>query len=164
MSALYAATLQAFKAQGWSYQEVPGMEVIETLFEAHHARIPVHVQVFGEAGIATAVSTCATEVPRTHRLQAAELIMRTNKELNLGNFELDWDEGKVMFRVSNIFPPHRHDERILASLVHAAIAEMDRFTPFLGELVRVPKQELLLLRVSDLMKREDLLPPAPAEE
>lgn len=140
------------------------MEVVESVFEAHHAKIPVHVQVFAEAGIASAVSAATLQVPRTHRLQAAELLMRVNKELSLGNFELDWDEGRVMFRVSNIFPPHRHDERILASLVHAAIAEMDRLTPFLGELCRVPKNELLLLRVPDLMKREDLLPPAPAEE
>jgi hypothetical protein len=38
---------------------------------------------------------------------------------------------------------------------------MDRLTPFLGEIVRTPKGELLLLKVADLMLREDLLPPAP---
>ena len=34
MSALYAATLSAFKTQGWHYREVQGMEVIESEFEA----------------------------------------------------------------------------------------------------------------------------------
>ena len=163
-SALFAATLSAFKAQSWVYREVPGMEVIEADFEAHHTKVPLHVQVYGEPNIASVVARASTTVPKTHRIQVAELIMRTNKELNLGNFELDWDDGVVMFRVTNIFPHGHQDERILASLVHAAIAEIDRITPFLGEICRTPKGELILLRVTDLMKRQDLLPPAPASE
>ncbi|MEN3941240.1 hypothetical protein WJU23_08100 [Prosthecobacter sp. SYSU 5D2] len=164
MSALYASTLTTFKAQGWHYREVAGMEVIEADFEAHHTKVPLHVQVYGEAHIASVVATSSIQVPRSHRLQVAELLMRTNKELNLGNFEFDWDSGAVMFRISNIFPPHRYDERILASLVHSTIAEMDRVTPFLGEICQTPKGELLLLSVRDLMKREDLLPPPPPEQ
>jgi hypothetical protein len=164
MSALYASTLTTFKAQGWHYREVAGMEVIEADFEAHHTKVPLHVQVYGEAHIASVVATSSIQVPRSHRLPVAELLMRTNKELNLGNFEFDWDSGAVMFRISNIFPPHRYDERILASLVHSTIAEMDRVTPFLGEICQTPKGELLLLSVRDLMKREDLLPPPPPEQ
>jgi len=164
MSALYAATLTTFKAQGWHYREVSGMEVIEADFEAHHTKVPLHVQIYGEAHIASVVATASFQVPSSHRLQTAELLMRTNKELNLGNFELDWDVGSVMFRISNIFPPHRYDERILASLVHTTIAEVDRLTPFLGEVCQTPKGELLLLSVRDLMKREDLLPPPLAED
>jgi hypothetical protein len=41
---------------------------------------------------------------------------------------------------------------------------MDRLTPFLGEIIQTPKGELLLLKVADLMKREDLLPPVPEAE
>ncbi|MDZ4289098.1 MAG: hypothetical protein U0984_14110 [Prosthecobacter sp.] len=163
MSALYAAALAAFKAQGWHYREIEGMEVIELDFEAHHTKVPLHVQIYGDVHIASVVATATVTVPKTHRLSAAELLMRTNKELNIGNFEMDWDSGAVMFRATNIFPPHRYDERILASLVHSGIAEMDRLTPFLGEICRTPKGELVLLKVSDLMKRQDLLPPAPEE-
>ncbi|HYF35014.1 MAG TPA: YbjN domain-containing protein [Prosthecobacter sp.] len=164
MSALYDVTLAAFKANGWHFREVPGLEVIESDFEAHHTKVPLHVQVYGEVHIATVVATATLTVPKTHRLPVAELLMRTNKELNIGNFEMDWDDGVVMFRATNIFPEDRYDPRILASLVHAGIAEMDRLTPFLGEICQTPKGELLLLKVSDLMKRQDLLPPAPEAE
>jgi hypothetical protein len=160
MSALFAATLSAFNSQGWVYREVTGMEVIEADFEAHHTKVPLHVQIYGEPNIACVVARASTLVPKTHRTQIAELIMRTNKELNIGNFELDWDEGVVMFRVTNIFPQDNHDTRILASLVHASIAEVDRLTPFLAEICRTPKGELILLSVPDLLKRQDLLPPA----
>jgi hypothetical protein len=162
-SALYLATLSAFKAQGWAFQPVEGMEVIEANFEAHHAKVPLHVQVYGEAGIVSVVARTTQTVLNPHRLAASELLMRTNKELNIGNFELDWDSGIVMFRVTNIFPGGHHDERLIAGLVHTAIGETDRLTPFLGEICRTPKGELLLLKVTDLMKRQDLLPPPPAE-
>jgi hypothetical protein len=163
-SALFAATLSAFDDQGWIYREVPDTEVIEADFEAHHTKVPLHVQVHGEAHIASVVSRSTIPVPKTHRMHVAELIMRTNKELNIGNFELDWDSGLVMFRVTNIFPALHHDERIIATLVHASIAEMDRLTPFLGEICQTPKSELLLLMITDLMRREDFLPPAPEEK
>lgn len=164
MSALYAATLNTFKGHGWHYREIAGMEVVEADFEAHHAKVPLHVQVYGVAHIASVVATASLQVPSSHRLQVAELLMRTNKELNLGNFELDWDGGAVMFRQTNIFPPHRYDERILANMVHSSVAEVDRLTPFLGEICNTPKGELLFLNVRELMKREDLLPPPPAED
>ena len=164
MSALYAATLSAFKEMGWHYREIAGQFVIEADFEAHHTKIPLHVQVFGETQIVSVVSTATLTVPATHRLAACELLMRVNRELNLGNFEMDWDSGTVLFRITNVFPPHRHDARILASLVHSAIAEMDRLTPYLGEVVRTPKGELILLKVPDLLQREDLLPPVPDAE
>lgn len=164
MSALYATTLTTFKEMGWIYREVPDHSVIEADFEAHHTKIPLHVQIFGETHIITVVSNSTLQVPSTHRLQVCELLMRTNKDLNLGNFELEWESGQVMFRVTNVFPPNRHDSRIIASLVHSSVAEMDRLTPFLGEIIRTPKGELLLLKVADLMKREDLLPPVPDAE
>ena len=164
MSALYATALNTFKEMGWLYLEVPEHAVIEANFEAHHTKIPLHVQVFGETNIITVVSNSTLQVPSSHRLPVCELLMRTNKDLNLGNFELEWESGQVMFRVTNVFPPNRHDARIIASLVHSAVAEMDRLTPFLGEIIHTPKGELLLLKVADLMKREDLLPPAPDAE
>jgi hypothetical protein len=163
MSALFDATRSAFKAQGWHCREVAGMEVLEADFEAHHTKVPLHVQVYGEPNIASVVATATVSVPKTHRLPVAELLMRTNKGLNIGNFEMDWDTGAVMFRASNVFPADRQDERIIASLVHAAVAEMDRLTPFLGEICQTSKGELMLLKVTDLMQRQDLLPPASAE-
>jgi hypothetical protein len=91
----------------------------------------------------------------------SELLMRNNKELNLGNFEADWDSGQVVFRIASVFSPNRFDERIIASLIHTAVAEMDRLTPYLSELCKLGTGELLLLSVPELMAREDLLPDVP---
>ncbi len=164
MSTLHVAVLNAFKSKNWQYHIVPDMEVIESAFEAYHGKIQLHVQSFGEAHILSVVATSTLPVPPTHRNRGAELCMRTNKELNLGNFEMDWDSGAVMFRLSNVFPKHRYDEEVITSLAHNAVAEMDRITPFLGELCKTKKEMLLLLDVKELMSREELLPPEIKEE
>lgn len=164
MSTLHVAVLNAFKAQNWAYREVPGMEVVEADFEAYHGKVPLHVQSFGGAHIVSVVANSSITVPASHKARAAELLMRANKELNVGSFEMEWDAGVVMFRQTNIFSKHRYDEGLIASLVHNAIAEMDRMTPCLGELCKTTKAMLPLLDIPQLLKREDLLPPAPAED
>jgi hypothetical protein len=110
MSALYATALSTFKEMGWHYREVPEHSVIECDFEAHHTKIPLHMQVFGETHIVSVVSNSTLQVPSTHRLPVCELLMRTNKELNLGNFELEWDErpGDVPHHQRLPAPPTRH--------------------------------------------------------
>lgn len=164
MSALHASVLNAFKKQGWAYRKVEGQEVIESDFEAHHTKVSLHVQCFGESGIMSVVAGVSFPVPRMHFLAVTELLMRVNKDLTVGNFELEWDSGQVLFRVTNVFPPNRADERIVSGLVHAAVAEVDRVTPFLGEVCKTPKGELLLLRIPELLRREELLPPEPVVE
>ena len=163
VSALHAAVLNAFRSQGWDCREVPGVEVVEAHFEAYHGKVPLHVQSFGAAHIVSVVANASMNVPPTHRARAAELLMRANKELNVGAFEMEWDAGVVMFRQSNIFPNHRYDAELIASLVHNAIVEVDRMTPFLGELVRTTHAMLPLLNLRQLLQREDLLPPAMEE-
>ncbi len=158
MSALHVSVINAFKSMGWEYHVVPDAEVVETWFEAHHTKVLVHAQTHAEAGIVSVVANNSAPVPESHRIAACELLMRTNKELNLGNFEIDWDGGQVMFRVSNIFSPNRFDERIIASLVHASVAEVDRLTPYLAEICRSPLAALNAMDIPRLMHREDLLP------
>lgn len=164
MSALHAAVINAFKSQKWAYREVPDMEVIEASFEAYHGKVPLHVQSFGEMHIVSVVANATLTVPTTHRARTAELLMRANKDLNVGAFEMDWDAGLVMYRQTNIFSKHRYDEGLITNLVHNAIAEMDRMTPFLGELLKTTGAMLPLLDLRQLLQREDLLPPAPPEE
>ncbi len=163
MSPLYAATLQAFQDRDWHFREVASREVVEADFEAHHTKVPLHVQVFGDARMASVVARASFPFPASHRTRVAELLMRVNQQLTLGNFEMDWDGGGIFFRVTNIFAVGQNNGEILAALVHAAIAEMDRLTPFLGELCRTPSHNLALFDIPALLAREDLLPPLPAD-
>ena len=151
----------AFEAAGWQCRRVEGQAVIESEFEAHHTKVPLHVQAFDEPGIVSVVSRLSFAVSPAAKVSALEAITRTNLTLSIGNFEADPDSGEVYFRAANVFPGGTAEPSVIASLVRTAVVEMDRITPFLAELERQPIQP-----IAALLAREDLLPevgtPAPA--
>ena len=68
------------------------------------------------------------DVPAARAGLIAEALMRLNQQLTLGNFEMDYDAGRVFFRITNVFLSEAGDASIIASLVHAAVAEIDRLS------------------------------------
>ncbi len=163
-AAVFAGMQAAFTRMGWQAQHVPGQEVLAADFEMHHTKVRIHVQAFEALNGLSVVATAAHQVPEARMGLAAELLMRTNYELTIGGFELDYDTGAVMFKATNIFPPHRVDDRIIASLIHSSLAEMDRLTPFLTLILRMTPAELGKLNLKLFLQREDLLPPVPETE
>ncbi|MCH2064059.1 MAG: YbjN domain-containing protein [Roseibacillus sp.] len=154
---------QAFGQQGWHCETVEGREVLEAHFEAHHTHIHLHAQAFPELNALSIVAECPLAPEPTHLAPAAELLMRANKQLTLGSFELDFDRQQLVFRITNLFDRERFDADIVSSMVHCAIAELDRIVPLLGTLLNTPADLLADLSLPLLLEREDLLPPVPGE-
>ncbi len=161
-SPLYSALEEAFAKAGWRFRPVEGREVVEAEFEAHHTKVCLHAQVFAELHTLAVVAEASLRgegAPSRARLAAvAELLMRANRELSVGAFEMDWDGGVVLFRVSNVFAQGHYDAEIIASRVHTSIVEMDRMAPCLSILGGTPESELEKLDLAALLAREDLLP------
>ncbi|RYD32685.1 MAG: hypothetical protein EOP86_15140 [Verrucomicrobiaceae bacterium] len=160
-SRLFLAVEEAFARMKWSGRQVPDREVLEADFETHHTRVRLHVQAFPEIQAVSVATTLGHTVPPSRMGIVSELLMRSNLELTIGAFELDYDAGRVMFRASNVFPEHIIPTAIIGSLVHSALAETDRLTPFLTLILRMPPEELGRLNMKLFLQREDLLPPVP---
>jgi len=160
---LFLTLQRAFAQHGWHCDPVPGREVVESGFEAHHTRVRVHAQVFADIRAVSVVGYATAEVPAARAGLIAEALMRLNQQLTLGNFEMDYDAGRVFFRMTNIFATEAGDAAIMASMVHATIAEIDRLTPFLTLLLRMEAAELARLNLRLFLQREDLLPPVAAD-
>ncbi|MGY8687652.1 MAG: YbjN domain-containing protein, partial [Verrucomicrobiales bacterium] len=76
-----------------------------------------------------------------------------------------WDQRQVLFRATNLFDQKQSfPQTILQSLVHAAVAEMDRLTPLLAEVHKNDPASVLLLDITRLLLREDWLPPVSIDE
>jgi hypothetical protein len=160
-SRLFSVVEETFARMKWAGRRVPGREVQEADFDAYHTRLRVHVQAFAEVNAVCVGTTLGHQIPGSRAGLVSEMLMRTNLELTIGAFELDYDAGQVLFRATNIFPPGAANPHIIASLVHSAIAEADRLTPFLTLLLRMPPEELGRLNLKLFLQREDLLPPVP---
>ena len=164
---LFAQVQAAFEAAGWAHEPVDGRsgEVLRAAFEAEHTRVDLHVQVFDPIRAISVVAESpltTTEPARRERL--AELAMRTNEGLTVGNFEMLWDRGMLMFRVCNLFSESGAEEAIIAGMVHATVAEMDRIAPILTTIHRAEGAELAGLDIPALLQREDWLPGGKSEE
>ena len=150
-SELYSTVLSTFQTEGWEYTEVSGREVLRSGFEAHHTRVELHVQTFEP------LSAHQTSNP-AKRERLAELAMRVNQTLTIGNFELNWDAGQLIFRATNLFPTPQGDQSIIKGLVHNAIGEMDRIAPLENMVLTAEGATLAGINLVQQLQRIDLLP------
>ncbi len=161
-SPLHATVLSVFAEAGWSCTEVSGREVVRAGFEAHHARVELHVQSFPALPAVSVVAESPRSCPGpAHRERLAELAMRVNQTLTIGNFELDWDAGRLVFRATNLFPTPQGDPAIIRGLVHTTVGEMDRIAPVEAIVLRSEGPALAALDLAALLRRDDLLPEVP---
>lgn len=161
-SELFKTVLAVFGEAGWAHQVVEGREVIRAGFEAHHTRVQLHVQVFAPlSAVSVVAESDRHSADPARRERIAELAMRVNQTLTVGNFELDWDAGRLFFRVTNLFPSPAGEAGMIRALVQTAVLEMDRISPLEAMLFRAEGPELAALDLTALLDREDLLPPVP---
>lgn len=151
----------AFGNQGWQCERIEGREVVQTGFEAHHTHIHLLAQAFPELNALAIVAETPMAFDKRRRPFALELLTRANKQLTLGGFEYDLDRELLIFRITNLFERDKFDRDIISSMVHCAIAELDRLTPLAAVLNRTADDLLADLSLPLLLEREDLLPPVP---
>lgn len=155
------SVIDAFGHQGWQTEQIEGREVIQTAFEAHHTHIHLLAQAFPELNALAVLAETPMSFDHLRLPLALELLTRGNKQLTLGGFEYDLDRELLVFRITNLFERDKFDRDIVSSMVHCAIAELDRLTPLAGVLNQTADDLLADLSIPLLLEREDLLPPVP---
>ncbi len=154
----------AFNEQGWHSEFIEGRDVLRTAFEAHHTRIDLIAQAFVPLNALAIMAETKMPVSDEHMPYVLELLQRGNKQLNLGGFEYDFDRQILVFRITNLFEKELYDKDIISSMVHCAIAEIDRIVPFISIVLQTEQDLLDDLSIERLLLREDLLPPVPEQE
>lgn len=159
-STLLLSVQAALTAAGWQFTRIEDQdrEVLRLDFDAHHTRVPITLQILGPIGAVAVVAENSHKADERIREKLAELLMRTNIQLTIGNFELNWDTMRVFFRLTNLFAAAGEIERSLPGMVSAAVAEMDRMTPQIAELLNATPEQLETFDIGRLMRREDYLP------
>lgn len=135
--------------------------MIRAGFEAHHTRVDLIAQAHTPINALVIVSESPMEFDGEHLAVLLELLSHANKQLTLGGFEYDIDRAMLVFRITNLFEREVYDADIIASMVHCAIAELDRIVPY-AAIVRSTAEDLLDdLDLKRLLMRQDVIPPVP---
>ncbi|BCU76220.1 YbjN domain-containing protein [Luteolibacter sp. LG18] len=153
-----------FGRNGWHCELVEGRDVLRSVFDAHHTRVELHAQAYPQLNALVVVAEGPLAPSEEHLQAVLELLARANKQLTLGGFEFDLDREKLVFRITNLFEREKYDPDIVSSMVHCAVAELDRLTPYTQIVVRTPEDLLDDLDLERLLMREDVIPPVPGDE
>lgn len=155
---------ETFGQNGWHCELVEGRDVLRAGFDAHHTRVDLIAQAYPQLNALTVVSESPLTLDEDHLHMVLELLTRANKQLTLGGFEYDMDREFLVFRITNLFERERFDSDIISSMVHCAIAELDRITPYAATIRSTPADLLPDLDIPRLLLRQDLIPPVPGDE
>jgi hypothetical protein len=154
---------ETFGSNGWHCELVDGRDVLRAGFEAHHTRVDLIAQAHPQLNALSVVSETPMELGEDHLPVVLELLARANKQLTLGGFEYDLDRAMLVFRITNLFERERFDSDIVSSMVHCAIAELDRIIPYVAIVRNTPADLLDDLDLQRLLMREDVIPPVPGD-
>jgi len=155
---------ETFGRNGWHCEAVDGRDVLRAIFDAHHTRVELHAQAYTPLNALGIVAEAPLSPSEEHLPYVLELLARANKQLTLGGFEFDLDREKLVFRITNLFEREKYDADIVTSMVHCAVAELDRITPYASIVVKTPEDLLDDLDLQRLLMREDIIPPVPGDE
>jgi len=155
---------ESFGRNGWHCELVEGRDVLRAGFEAHHTRVDLTAQAHPQLNALVVVAESPMELDDDHLPVVLELLARANKPLTLGGFEYDIDRARLVFRITNLFEREAFDSDIISSMVHCAIAELDRMVPYAAIARDTPADLLDDLDLERLLLREDVIPPVPGEE
>lgn len=155
---------EIFGNNGWHCELIEGRDVLRAGFDAHHTRVDMIAQAHPALNALTIVTESPMPISESHHRAFFELLNRANKPLTLGSFEYDLDRAMLVFRITNLFEREKYDPDIVASMVHCAIAELDRITPYVAILKNTAADLLPDLDLERLLAREDVIPPVPEYE
>jgi len=75
------------------------------------------------------------QAPSNKLTEIAEFLHRANYGLILGNFEIDFSDGEIRFKVSIDFEDERPNPDQINTMIDCALAMADRYVPGIGAVV-----------------------------
>jgi len=118
---------------GIGYDVLPGHTALRFGFRTEERAWASVAQAHEAAELLVVVGILPGRVEARRRAAVAELLMRINLRLQLGNFELDFDDGQVRFRTAIDFAGGGATSALIRRLVRANLARVARHAALIEE-------------------------------
>jgi hypothetical protein len=107
------------------------------------------VRVFPESERILVYSILSENVPLERRQRLAELFIRINYGLVLGNFEMDWDDGEVRYKTSMDLEKIAPTATIVRNLIFSNFFSVDRYLEVIEKAIHSEQSLVDLLAVAE---------------
>lgn len=116
-----------YDSQEWKYDFDDEKNIFSMrmgLKDVDFCRVITHCKERGEL---ITLSFWPLTIPESKRQTVAEYLTRANYGLNIGNFELDMDDGEVRYKVSSVWGEILPSLKVVERLVDTGFVMLDRY-------------------------------------
>jgi hypothetical protein len=135
MNELLDIALGYFLDNGWQVVEHEERPVLRMAYEGDNGSWICYARAHELYPQFIFLSAYPDNVPAGRRSAVSELLTRANWGLNIGNFEMDFEDGEVRYKTSLDVTHDRLSRGLIESLVVANLVAMDDYLPAIAAVV-----------------------------
>jgi len=136
---LYNAIIALFQRADFTFHADGNESVLSLNFSGVNGEWSCMAQARGEQGQFIFLSRCPLKAPMASRQSIAELICRINFGLIVGGFQMDFDDGEILFKTSiDVSGSHLEVEDLInlfKPVVFINLMMMDAFLPVVSSVL-----------------------------
>lgn len=127
MGRIFDSVIAFLQEDEWRYEEISGELALRFSFSGQNARYECFGQAYEDHEVFVFYSILPLRASETQRQVAAELLARINYGLNIGNFELDMNDGEIRYKTSIDVEGGELSRRMVETLIAVNISTTDRY-------------------------------------
>ena len=127
MNPMIDVVREYYDSQEWKYDfdgEKNIFSMRMSLKDVESCRVITHCKDKGEL---LTLAFFPINAPENKRLAVAEYLTRANYGLNIGNFEMDMDDGEIRYKVSSVWADLLPPVKVVERLVDTSFVMLDRY-------------------------------------
>lgn len=118
-----------FIKDDWPFIKNQGEPVLQTTFQGQNGKWTCYAKAREEEDQFVFYSICPVNAPEHKRSQIAEFINRANYGTIIGNFELDYADGEILYKTSIDVEGSNLTFPLIKQLVYTNVTMMDEYLP-----------------------------------
>jgi hypothetical protein len=129
---LLEAVLAFLREQNWQFETTePDPPTLRMGFQGLNGRWSCYARIYPDTREFLFYSVFPVDSPPERRTAMMECLTRVNSGLTIGNFELDLEDGEILYKTSISAEGDRLTPQMVSNTVLANIETMDRYLPAL---------------------------------
>lgn len=118
-----------FTQDDWPFTKIQGEPILQMAFQGENGKWTCYAKARVEQEQFVFYSVCPVNAPENKRLAVAEFLTLANSGMIIGNFELDFTDGKIRYKTSIDVEGDSLSFALIKKLVYANVTMMDEYLP-----------------------------------
>ncbi len=146
--------VEHFRKQGWHHETNEERDILCAHFALQNGECRCMAAVNENDDLLQVFMIFPVVVPPQKRGAVAELCLRTSCELKLGNFDLDFNDGELRFRISVLYPKGELSDDVIQFVMDTILLMTDvHFQAFMTVIYGARSPHEVLRQVEQAMAR-----------